>query len=741
MSTAVLRRETESDVRVTARTLRERSQMGAIIVAFLALAVAATTRFRLHHPWATTSALVLLLGCAVLRLTMQGSEGESEHHARQWLRRFRIGALFSAGIWGSSAAAAAGQQLDADTLTLLVPTAGIVAGATSSLSPDLRLVRAYLLLMLVPVISSVALRWGLHGAGVSGSICLFLLYSWLQAAHQHRSFWAAVHQNVELRAHANALELARSAAEAADRRKSEFMAYVSHEMRTPLTSIIGYAELLEKELPPSAGEDLRVISRGGRQLLEIVNQLLIFESLEKSGLELESREFQLGEVLSDVRDLVQVQATSRGIDLHVEPTASTIIVGDPGRLRQILVNLVANALKFTDHGGVRVQSRLEGDAPQALLVCEIIDSGIGMSQEAVAQLFVPFKRVENASNGTREGTGLGLAISQRLARLMGGDITVQSQLNVGSTFTLRVPLQVSSNQVARQSAAGEGREGATSLAGVKVLVVDDSPEIRSLLSAVLGRAGAEVHCADDGADAVLAALRTHYDLVLMDVRMPGLDGCDAVSALRTGGFTRPIIALTGDVSESGREQYLDAGFNWVVCKPIDATAVVRCLADFHLHGYPSQATLAYKELQQSGPMPCARGEIRPKRSLLSQRPELREFVLEFIEDLRHRITDLQQASENSDREQLLALSHRLAGSGGTFGFQDITDTARQLERMLRAEAADPRRIPTAVQELIRACSAACEAAIRDAAASEALARPSESTSPVAFAEPARSSRG
>ncbi len=398
------------------------------------------------------------------------------------------------------------------------------------------------------------------------------------------------------------LRKAKDAAESANQAKSEFLANMSHEIRTPMTAILGYLDLIAEDeaLAGAAGgervrEQIGVVRRNGHALLEIINDILDWSKIEAGRQDVESVPVSPWEVVAEVESLLRVRAQAKKLAFEVEwatPVPATIRT-DPTRVRQILVNLVANALKFTEQGGVRLCVRLLTPptvaAPQ--LDFAVIDTGVGLTPDELARLFRPFTQADTSVRRRFGGTGLGLAIGRRLARLLGGDITVESTPGRGSTFRLRiptgslegVPLHTPGDDEAAVTAVRPSAPRAPSptLRG-RLLLAEDGPDNQRLIAAVLRKAGANVTVVENGRLAVHAARAADsagepFNVILMDMQMPVLDGYEATRELRRGGYTRPIIALTAHAMAHDRAKCLSAGCDDYARKPIDRAALLELL--------------------------------------------------------------------------------------------------------------------------------------------------------------------
>lgn len=381
---------------------------------------------------------------------------------------------------------------------------------------------------------------------------------------------AAERVAAERAASARALLRAKDVAESASRAKTAFLANMSHEIRTPMTAVLGFADVLADELTNDASpmrrqELLDTIRANGRALLTILDDALDLGKIESGKLGVENEPTPWRRIAHEVCELMRPKAAGRwvAVECVMEPGAPDWVRSDPVRLRQILLNLIGNAVKFTAHGCVRVcVGRVEGNP--AWLKIAVEDTGIGMSDEQVARLFRPFEQADATVTRRFGGTGLGLSIASRLAVLLGGRIEVASRIGCGSTFTLYLPAKV-----AAAPAEAPTTGGSQPLAGCRVLVVDDGADNRRLLEAVLRRGGAEV-VAVDGAAPALAALAVPdtFDVVLMDLQMPDIDGLTAVRMLRARGDDVPVVAVTACATGGSEATCLAAGCNAYETKPI-----------------------------------------------------------------------------------------------------------------------------------------------------------------------------
>jgi glucokinase len=387
----------------------------------------------------------------------------------------------------------------------------------------------------------------------------------------------------ELEAIAADLREAKAQAEAADRAKTAFLATMSHEIRTPLNGVLGMAQAMSfDQLSPVQAERLDVIRQSGEALLAILNDILDLSKIEAGKLELEELEFDLEELMRGAHSAFTALANKKGLSfaLTTDPSAAGVYRGDPTRLRQILYNLISNAIKFTESGEVRVTARFV----DGRLMLAVADTGVGVPADRIDSLFEKFVQADASTTRRFGGTGLGLAICRQLAEMMGGTIAVDSELGAGACFRLELPLpRVGDAQApllppALDSSVGEPCDDA----GMKVLAAEDNPVNQLVLKTLLHQLGVELTVVDDGQMAVEAWAREPWDVILMDVQMPRMDGPTAVRAIReqevaTGRPRTPIIALTANVMNHQVGQYLDAGMDGCVAKPLQISALYEAL--------------------------------------------------------------------------------------------------------------------------------------------------------------------
>jgi len=384
------------------------------------------------------------------------------------------------------------------------------------------------------------------------------------------------------RAAADELRRARDEAEAASRAKAAFLATMSHEIRTPMNGIIGMTDMvLSEPLSDEQRENLGWVKSSADSLMGILNDILDYSKVDAGQLQLEAVDFGLETLVADTLAIFSTQAAAKGIALRwqVAPALPAIVTGDPLRLRQILSNLVSNALKFTAHGGVTVSVERAGAGRIALSVA---DTGIGIASDKQAQVFMPFSQADSSTTRTYGGTGLGLSIVSRLVALMHGTITLDSTPGRGSTFRVELPLPAAATEdaAARPDEAASTHEAA--LLDADVLIAEDTPVNQVLLGRLLSRHGVRITQAADGRQALAACAERHFDLVLMDMQMPVMDGLEATRRIRALGDAHwqqvPIVAITANALDEDRARCRDAGMDDFISKPFQAGELVATLA-------------------------------------------------------------------------------------------------------------------------------------------------------------------
>ena len=439
------------------------------------------------------------------------------------------------------------------------------------------------------------------------------------------------------------LEGATKASERANTAKSEFLANMSHEIRTPMTAILGFADILASHLSdPDDLSAVETIRRNGRHLLDIINDILDLSRIEAGRLTVRSEPVAIDALIDDVHRLMSVSASKKRLKLNVSypKLLPALVSTDEKRVRQILINLIGNAVKFTESGSVQIRVLLE-QGEQPAITFEVSDTGIGLSPDFMNSVFEPFSQADTSHSRSYEGSGLGLPISQRLANLLGGVITGESRPGRGSTFCFHLPIERIAMQTLKTPQQGNKTPAAavgTPKLHCRVLVVDDRHDIRFLAQHVLETAGARVATASDGLEALSAVQRANleqaeFDLILMDMQMPIMDGYEAVARLRKLGFSKPILALTAAAMQSDRDRCMAAGCNGYLSKPVESQHLISTVA-FHTGvGQPSPAE-----------QPAQSSQSKPRILLVEDNNDAREATAMLLRAGGFEVTEAEDGS-------------------------------------------------------------------------------------------------
>ena len=501
-------------------------------------------------------------------------------------------------------------------------------------------------------------------------------------------------QSAMFKAQAQDLDQARRRAEEASRAKGEFLANMSHEIRTPLTAIVGYAELLarpQKDIPDREAW-ARGLRRGSNHLLAMVNDILDLSKIEAGKMGVSKRPQSPVLIVRQVVQLMLPQAKEKMLSLSFELVGKLPrrVETDEVRLRQILVNLVSNAIKFTDHGGITIKMRVRRPGTSSgVLEISVQDTGVGIPEEKLSAVFAPFTQV---SEDNREGTGLGLDISIRMAQLLGGELSVQSREGEGSTFFLRLALgPLDKVELAEPSELNRDAElssfddrsqfNENHFKGYRLLVVDDGRDNQRIIQFLLEEAGAVVDIAENGREALdrVVAANQNYDLILMDVQMPIMDGYEATEQLRKMGFESPIIAVTAYALSRDLKRALAVGCDDFVTKPLVPAQLIRKVERWLR--VPGAAEKSEARVADTG------------QSTIVNDERFRPILQKFLQGVPGRRAAIEAAQADSRDAELLTLVHQLKGSAGSYGFPRASELARECQDLLRAGESRERVAP------------------------------------------------
>ena len=496
------------------------------------------------------------------------------------------------------------------------------------------------------------------------------------------------------------LERNRANAEAAGRAQSEFLANMSREIRDPVTTLLGLADLLVGTRAEDGGplaEPLHGIQHCARRLLGMINDVLDLSRMEAGQFALEAREVSPADVVATVAGMMRPEAARRGDDLSVDYATALPrwILGDEARLRRVVTELVDNAVRFTENGRVRIVASFVPewrDAAPAVRI-RVIDTGVGLDEDDLPFLFEPFARPGVA----RGRTGLGLCLARRIAEMLGGELKATATAGKGAVFTLTVPTGITGRmemvqpdpQQVPSPLAPQAGDDPEALAGVSVLVADDLPDHQRLIADLLEGAGAAVETTDSVAGGVARVRVRSFQAVVIDLQLPRADGVAAARALRAAGFDGPMIALTAHALAGDRKECLEAGCDEYLPKPVEPHRLVRVLA----------------ELVRQADGRAVR-TVEPLRSEYADDPDLAGVLETFVAGLPTQIQAMREALSNAHHEELKRRAHQLKGAGGSYGYPTLTEVAGTLEQAARDRDMEAAQLAlSALAELCRAIAA------------------------------------
>ncbi len=534
-----------------------------------------TTSFAKDHPAVFYLSAVAGLSTVAFRIRLCAQRAAGRH--RPHWRPLHFALAVGMGLnWGLVFAATIVFYDYKGWVSLLVTlmAVSICCGYVVAFFADHILCRALTVSLLGPAIVTSLFVSDPHALHLAVMCLVIAGFCWVQIETLNRSYWLAHEEN--------------SRAEAAARAKAEFLANMSHEIRTPLNGMMGMLQLMmDSPLPPEQGEFLRHAYTSSQTLLRLLNDILDFSKIEAGEIRVARIPFRLGEVLREVVSTFQLKATGKGIGMSVADAGQfpRMVTGDPGHLRQVLFHLAGNAVKFTSQGNITVAVTPSKDDP-SLLLFEVADTGIGIAPGKQREIFDAFSQGDGATTRKFGGSGLGLTISARLVKLMGGELKVESQPGTGSRFyfTLRLPAAETPAGDAPSIAAAPGK-----LPPLRVLVAEDNPMNCRLVEAILRRQGLSVRVSHDGREAFDAFRAEPFNLVLMDMQMPNVDGLEATRMIRrweneTGRPRIPVMALTANVMPADRAACIESGMDGHLGKPLRIEELLRTIRALAVRG-------------------------------------------------------------------------------------------------------------------------------------------------------------
>ena len=493
------------------------------------------------------------------------------------------------------------------------------------------------------------------------------------------SGWVGTVEDITARLKADAeLVEAKQSAEAATHAKGQFLANMSHEIRTPLTAIIGFAEALrdERKHAPDELHSLDVILTNGRHLLDIINGILDLSKIDAGALTIERTSFNLVEMIEEVRMMFTPRIAEKALSFSVKyewPLPANIIT-DPLRLKQVLINLLSNGIKFTDKGWIELTVGFDATTKQVNFT--IADSGIGIAPEQIEKLFQPFSQANESITRQFGGTGLGLTISSHLVHALGGAIEVSSKPGDGSTFSFCITPELDSsprfiNEIQGEEPVAKQSSNTQPTFAGRVLFADDALDNRRLVDHLLRKAGVHPVLVEDGQQAITSALAEEFDLILLDVQMPNVDGLTAARALRQAGVRTPIVSLSAGAFTSDVLKAIEAGCSMHLAKPFTRESFFDMLKRFlQVQGAPDDNSNTMLS------------------SKLSDDAEMNQLILDFIDALGPKVNDLIQACDEQDWATIEARAHKLRGSAGLYGYAELFGLAERLELVAKERAGD-----------------------------------------------------